>query len=116
MKVYSSKITELWDTRGIFFDKLWILLKNTIVCLVLLGLIMSIFMDGNGNLQRMFLDIAALVIIIKTREEVDILAKKIKGIPLVSNAISPFEQLSKNRERDALNLKYERILKRYERG
>ena len=85
------------------------------IFLVLLLVIM--FYEGSNGKWVQFIVIAvALVIIIKTIEEVDILAKKIKGIPLVSDAISPFEQLSKNRERDALNLKYERILKRYERG
>ena len=62
MKVYSSKITELWDTRGIFFDKLWHNLKGFAVAVIWLGVAGSLYLTYE-NIPMLALNVGALLII-----------------------------------------------------
>jgi len=119
MKASLSKISGLWNTREVFFDKLWQRLKIVTFVLFLVLLILNIFSNGySGRWVECLVDVIALIVIVKTTQEVGILVRKIKGIPLVSQVIplNPSELLAKNLDRDDLERKYEKILKRYERG
>lgn len=119
MKVSSTKINKFWNTREAFFDKQGQRIKSVAFVLFLVLLILNIFSNGySGRWVECLIDVIALIVIVKTTQEVGILVRKIKGIPLVSPVIplNPSELLAKNLERDGLERKYEKILKRYERG
>ena len=112
-------LTELWTTRKVFFDKQGLRLKSAAFVLFLALLILNILNNGySGRWVECLVDVIALIVIVRTTQEVGILVRKIKGIPLVSPVIplNASNLLSNNSERNRLEKKYEQILKRYERG
>lgn len=65
MKVSSSKITELWNTREVFFDKQGQRIKSVAFVLFLVLLMATIFSDGySGRWIECLVDSVALVVIV----------------------------------------------------